>query len=439
VSFEDMLMLASIDYSAVIDQTIVFLGYRTALLPMEIHDAYVQYHLLVCKSGQMDPFQFPKELGLAVKVGDINELRKRRSAIGWCQDACIGIGTGAVTSDSIPRDSGAEPKERSLQLNGIALGLSIVSAAPIQAGPTLQVSGKFTINRVQFPFSEVYSQILRDTSREAALLYDTDSKRGWVVPKLYLLLHMCHTHMAIRKEHDAIPSVSDKIDPKSLVDTLDGKGDLVLYGVEPDELRFRTLLRGLNVNLLTAALKTQTPKKDTLYGFDFIDMVERPGKGAWMRSATIKNGESYVVEMANLVDAVIIGACFQNVIQSRIQMASASPSKCISVPSGFDYLTVPVSCLMKLVSDRHKVNGSVMDFNVEIANGLYWVVSMESFAPCKHSGANGECCWYTEKTFQNLRRYGWFQTKPATSGTRQISLSSIPPGGAVVFGKPQRK
>jgi hypothetical protein len=244
--------------------------------------------------------------------------------------------------------------------------------------------------------------------------------------------------MAIHNEHDAIPSVSDDIDPKALVDTLDGKGDLVLYGVEPHELRFRILLRGLNVNLINAALRTKMSKNDTLYGFDFIDVVKSPGKGAWMRSATIKNGESDVVELANLVDAVIIGACFQDVIQSRSRRANASPSKCISVPNDFDYLTVPVSCLMNLVLDCHEVNGSVMDFNVKIAEGLYWVVSTESFAPCKHSGANAQCCWYTKETFQNLRRYGWYQTKPAASGTRQISLSSIPAGGAVVFGKPQR-
>lgn len=441
VSFEDMLALASIDYSAVIGQTIVLLGYQTALLPIEIHEDYVQYHLLVCNSGQMDPFKFPTELSLAVNVADIIELRKRHSVIGWCREACINLGTDAVTKVSMPRDSGAEIKGRSIQLNGIAVGLSIVSAAPIQAGPNFQVSGKFIINRVQFPISEVYSQILRDASIETALLYDTNSKRGWIVPKLHLLLHMCHVHMAMYGEHDAIPFASASIDPNSLVSTLDGKGDLVLYGVPPDELRFRILLRGLSVNLLTAAQKTQASKNGTLYGYDFVDIVNNPGKGAWMRKTSIRSSQCDMIQMANLVDLVIIGAGFQNVIQPLSQRVSADPSECISVPEGWDYLTVPVSCLMKLARDHCEVDGSSTHYIFEIADYLDCVVSTESFAVCDNSGGNRKCCWQSEQTFQELRRSSWFRKKKklTAGGNLQASLSVIPAGGALVFGKLQRR
>src|ERR1700685_4284883 len=98
-----------------------------------------------------------------------------------------------------------------------------------------------------------------------------------------LLLHMCDTYMATRDEHDALPFAPDPIDLKSLVSNLDDIGDLVLYGKHPDELRFRVLLRGLNINMLAAATKTQPPKSDTLYGYEFLDIVNKPGRGAWMK------------------------------------------------------------------------------------------------------------------------------------------------------------
>jgi hypothetical protein len=434
VSFEDLLVLASIDYSATIDKTIVLLGYRTALLPVEIHEDYTQYHLLVCHSGQMDPYQFPQELSQAAEVTQIEELQKRTCFVGWCGEASIRLGTDAVTKTSMPRNSGAERKAHSIQLHSIALGLSVVSAAPVQAGPTFQMSGKFIVNRIQFPFSDVYSQILRDTSEETVLLYDTASRQGWVVPKLYLLLHMCHTHMAIRDEHDPIPFAADTIDLKSLIGTLDQKGDLVLYGAQPDELRFRTLLRGLNVNMLTAATKTHPARGDTLYGYEFLDMVNGPGRGAWMKKINVKSNE--ITHIAKLVDAVVVGAGFGDVIKPTGYRAGTMPGNCITVPGGFDYLAIPVSCLLKFASGRREINDPTACY-VEISDDLYWVVSIASFTWCDHSKASEEVYWLREQTFQGLRCFGWLRRRSSVNG--HVSLPPIPGRGAVVFGRPQRR
>jgi ankyrin repeat protein len=427
LTFKNMIALASIERPVVVKNTIVLIGYRTALIPVEIHNDFVQYHLVVSESDQINPHLFPNQLGRAADVNNIDQLLNKFSFVGWCEEAIIQLGTTLQTDLNTPRYSTAREKGESFNISGMSVAMSAMLPAPVQIGPTLQLEGTFQINRVKFPYSFGYAELLRDTSRKTILLYDTETKRGWMLPKLSLLLHMCHAYMAFHQEQDSIPIIPGSIDAGSIVKGLENEGTLVLYGSDPHQFRLHTLLHGLNYNMCLVSEKTEPTKGLTLNGFEFRDIFEKPDKGAWMKTITLDgNGKSWI-PIANLADGVLFGAGFGDVVIASSEIGNCGrSSNCTVVPTGLEYLTATVPYM------RRFVNEEVQDFQIQITKGVYWAISMASFNRCNH-GQGKNSCWDRVETFQQL-----LKAKLRKKGGQrpQISLSKLPERGAVVFGFP---
>jgi len=241
--------------------------------------------------------------------------------------------------------------------------------------------------------------------------------------------------MEIRKELDPIPFVLSHTDAKVVVESLDGKGDMILYGSDQDAFRFRQLLLGLNINMLCCVQKTEIASSRMLYGYELLDIISEPGKGTCMRQMSIEATGRDLLHIARLADAVVIGAGFGDVIEP-VKCGNDGKSKvCDRVPLGFDYLTAPISCLDKLIS-RH---GTTIDaFNncyIEISAGTYWVVSESSFQVCGHEIGSEDNCWRIKETFQHLETRKL--QKIRTNGSI-YPPSEMPLEGAVVFGKPRK-
>ena len=192
VVFDHMVSIATVEYSITTEKSIILMGYSTALIPTSINDDFVQYHFLVSKSGQINLSQFSKELESAISIPNLATLRARYCFIGWCGEVDVRLGTAEFIQTSQPRFSGLDKKKRSLQLSGLSLGVGMAAAAPVQIGPSVQISGAFVTNRVNLTYAGVFSQLLRDSAREMALLYDAEAKRGWIVPKL----SFAHIHVS---------------------------------------------------------------------------------------------------------------------------------------------------------------------------------------------------------------------------------------------------
>lgn len=351
VSFDTMIALTSVEYPVAIHKTVILVGYRTVLIAVAIEQNFVQYHVEVSKSGQINPYLL--DFDNAADVEDINILRQRRCFIGWCANAHIFLGTRDLISTTRPRHSQAKEKERTLQMHGLSLGLQAVSCAPFQAGANLQVSGIFITNRVRFSYAEVYSQLLRNATVEIVLLHDHEERRAWLVPKLSLLLHVAHLYMKIREASDPIPFVSGHEDAKELVGLYENRGDMALFGSGQDAFRFRTLLQGLNINMLRCVEKTEEASARKLYGFELLDILTESGKGSCMKQMSIGATGRDLLPIARLADAIVIGAGFGDVIGPVKKDYKSRP--CNTVPQGFDYLTAHISCLNRLLS-RHEAD-----------------------------------------------------------------------------------
>jgi hypothetical protein len=409
------------------------MGYCTALIPVSINDDFVQYHLVVSKSGQINLSHFSKELESAVSILDMATLQARHCFIGWCGEVDVRLGTAEYIKTSQPRLSGLQKKERSLHLSGLSLGMGMATAAPVQIGPSVQISGVFVTNKVNFTYAGVYSQLLRDSTREMALLYDAEAKRSWIVSKLSLLLYMCHRHVIDRGDKNRVPNVPGHTNPADLWPLLDGQGELVVYGESPSELRLRTLMTGLNANLLSTAQNTEEAGRASLYGYEFFDIVNSPGSGAWMRKAKIGTASGNWVGLAAFVDTIVFGAGFGDVIKpSTSSWCQNIDPTCVTVPSGANYLTMPVHCINQLLQ---RLCGKIVDSEtqyIELADGVYWIVSGLDFQRCCATPDGSAGCWRRNETFQRLE-----STKLRRTITKpRAPLLQLPVGGAIVFGRP---
>jgi hypothetical protein len=142
-------------------------------------------------------------------------------------------------------------------------------------------------------------------------------------------------------------------------------------------------------------------------------------------------GKSWL-PMANLADAVIFGTGFGDVIVAAGSGTRGKFLNCTTVPVGLDYLAATVPCLRKLRSNQGSDGTDPQDFQIKIAENIFWGISPTSFDDCNH--VNGiESCWERSETFQQL---GGPKIRRMNGTRPQISLSGLPTAGAVVFGCP---
>lgn len=189
MSFEQMTALACTEYPVLVNDGVVLLGYQTLLVPTEITADYVQFHLEVNHTGQMNPFSM--NYGPRALTIDHLAFKELRCYVGWCEAAHIMLGNQHGSAYDV-RYSGGQQKKSSLHFDGISTGFQFFPAAPIHTGVTGQANFSLTTNRVNFSPSNVYSKMLRDAANDVAMVYDARSRQSWVVPKISVLLHMAH-------------------------------------------------------------------------------------------------------------------------------------------------------------------------------------------------------------------------------------------------------
>lgn len=430
MSYNHMIAVSSVAYSINIQDTVVLLGYRTALIATGIHEDYVQYHVHVSECGQINPYNL--NLKCAASVKGISELQKRHCYVGWCTEAHIRAGTEDLVRVSLPCLSRTRTKKKSLHMDTVGLGLQAASVVPLQAGANIQFTSKYVTNRVRFPSRDIYSELLRDTSRELVLVYDSGSSIGLLLPKLGLLVHMCHIYLAKHDEPSRIPFLPGHVDARVIIDLLEREGSRLVYGKGQDALLFRDLVQRLNINMLRCAEQTDDSTSSAFYGYEFLDIALATGKGAYMKQVNIKRNGHDLLRIARIVDAVVVGENLGNIIEPITLGTLQEPCACSTVPSGFNYVIAPVSCLDKLASGH---GGSNTPF-VKLTNSTYWAVSERSFQACSHPAAGKSDCWYRTEMFQRLSSN---TSENAGMDNKTTVSTQVPRKGAVVFGKPMYK
>ena len=437
LSFNLMVSLAAVEYPIVIYGGVVLAGYHTALIPIRLEPAYVQFHLEIREDGQINPFDL--DYSQRVQVLDWAQFNSMRCFVGWCESAHIKLGTSSLPITVTYSE--ARVKERSLQLSGVSTGFQLVSASPIQAGVNGQANFSFLSHRLRFQPTLDYTKMLYDTAKDVVLISDVHSRRSWLVPKLSLMLHMAHVWVAENNppsdtNMDTIPFAEPHDDGSTVVKTLEGQGDLVICGQGNDSFKLRRLLLGISINLLASVNCKAKSTGKSLYGFEFMDLVMEPGRGSPMKEFKIKTDQSWLA-LANLADAVIICSKLGEAI-APAHGCCRSNAECNTLPCGQDYLAAHLSCL-----DRFRSRAGRQSFSLDEPSQvplshrkIDWRVSGNPFEVCDHESQSTDTCWRGTNMLQNVDQETVLRFMRSTQDHSAIANSKrLGTKGAVVFGK----
>ncbi|KAL3466886.1 hypothetical protein BJX64DRAFT_284037 [Aspergillus heterothallicus] len=435
MSFNLMISLAACEFQLIVEGGVVFVGYRTLLYPTAISGNSVQFHLLTLDQGvqgQINPYL--QEYGTRVLTLDSEQFAKMRCFLGWCTDARVNLGTERLPISI--RASGGASKAESLKSDGVtAVGQFGVSTA-ISAIFGLQKTWRLDSHRVIYDAPTNYHQLLAQTAKEVALVYDSSQQRAWLVPKLSLLLHMSQAY-AVRHNcpRGQVPFVEPHSTATTLAQPLGSCGNIPVLGHGEDAFRLHQLLLGLNTNLLKTRRAIKPGRGADLFGFEFREIIAQPGGGSCMKKLEVHKlaGKAWI-DIANSCDAVVVCADLGDAITA----AGTKNDNCSKVPQGRNYLAATVDCLSELVEkESGKLEGDIKPGLLRISEKSFWSLECNPFAACNHPNTPGEC-WNNASLFQQLSVVNKFPTKLFSRNqngtTSPTTTILIPATGAVVFG-----
>jgi hypothetical protein len=437
VSFGRLVELAAAEILVPINGGSVFAGYQTVLVPYSYKrfpdgESFLQFHLEHSrKHGQINPFHPRTPRSNPILRNDEYEIESNtRCFLGWCGRGHINLGTKALLGN--PNYSRAKEQEKTLHLKGLSIGGQAVSGGGVlQGGLTAQATGEYVSNLLRFTPHTSYLKMLNDTSKEVAVVIDNATHRSWMVPKLSLLLHMAHcwlrTGILSLVCQGSIPYADPHHDSSEVAGCLATHGENTVCGTAntEDVVKLRTLLLGLNTNLINSRSLTE-PARDAwvfkdghIFAFEFLDLVREPGRGASMRKVPV--GSSGWLRICHSADAVVVCGNLGDVITPDPRVAKRPPV-CNTLPSDQHYLATTVGCLRQIIQSG----------GWNTSTRLYLKLQNDPFVECRHNEKGRETCWDREDVFQGVK-----SGKMGKEGKNRVEshLEDLPMTGILVFGK----
>lgn len=429
LSFSLMLALAATTNVLPVDRGVLFFGYRTVIIPKRIceeHD-YVQYHLEVAVTGQIDPIA--KAEGRVAPIANPAKLLEMRCFLGWTAFAQVLLGSKELSFDI--KRSCTKQIQKSVQLKEFSIGLQALYSAVGQVGLTTEATFGFTSHRLMYSPSADYEAMLFRAAKQIALIIDVEAKRSWLVPKLSLLLHLAHVYVFSHNiQTSGLPFVDAHDSPQQILDVLSGQFNNAIFGSGPSARRLGPLLTDLNRDLSMPLDEKLKAKTKSLVGLELMDIIDRPDRGTYPRKATARKQWS---SLGNLVDVTVVCSSIGNVIKSSPSHRCTN-EKCNTLPTGRDYLAALTSCLGRLTEEtKNDINSLRLAPGVELTDGKALLITGSPFGTCQHSSGATGSCWTRPAMFQSVQEDRWLN-KLRKSKSCMASLT-LPEKGAVVFGK----
>lgn len=448
VSFDLMATLAAVEFPLTIDGGVVFVGYQTILVPVLLNDDFAQFHLITSTTGGLiDPFTC--DLGKRLRTEDHQQFRTMRCFLGWCEAAVINLGTKGLPAKVKYARGVTKSQSPYMDALTVSTQLGVGKPSPVTLTAAIQAQFKMNSHKVQFTRNGGYLALLHDTAVQTALIYDSARKRGWVVPKLSLLVHMSQAYvLKTRNPAARVPFVERHVDALSLIGLLERHGNDAVLSGETHELLFCQLLLRLNEDLCKTVKVRKASSRKTLYGLEMMDVARPPDREVSMRSLKLSSSGKRWIKLANIIDAVVVCSHIGEVITAIPSNNTVSSShrqnhQCNSLPENRDYLAATISCLRQLEeeqeSDSDGEPGELAQ-QTKLLGGLIWEISEAAFDPCKHKQNSNKTCWNRKGHAQRIKaaplkrpNMPWGRGEGSKSGIIEATVK-VPPNGAAVFG-----
>ena len=410
----------------------IAIGFFSALVPISRHGDSVQWHLEGSEGELLSLSEISSKHVTRLMKTSPGELSKLRCFLGWCENADILLGTS-----SLPPTlswSGLRQRDTSLKPAGYSftaqLGGNIGPLQAVVQGTQLWLSEN--VCQV-FDRDASYAKAIQKASRQVALVFDTTTRRVWLVPKLSLMLHLCHCYFAYHSkddEHDLIPFAQPSTDgAMAAKHVLSGQGDIQVFqhGIErDDQIRLRNILVDISNKMARSLSRGVCPRSLRALGPELMDLIAEPGRGALLTEVSSTDFPSAApTAFITLVDSVYVCSDLGPAIRATGIPGSITCS-CVTLDENKGYLAAHVKCLESILLKKHRSLHSLQQSPLEINNQTWW--TFKPFTPCNHL-ANASFWAVPDRFMQRI------SCDKGQNLTRNPCAARVPAvTGAVVFG-----
>ena len=430
---------------------LILKGLSTALIPVRRlrGEQAIQWHLEVTESTEniiqirgLEASETQSGEFEMYRVDNVDTFWKNRAYLGWCSVINILLGTNKI---DYSRVTWSDPvrHQKTINLNSFSVGLAPAGAGI--GGPSVGVH--FTVAKRNRPVFMRIEQALEDRLKlsivKPQLLYDTFSKRAWMIPTTCMLLHMMHLRVRILNNCVG-PSQQESVAEMPFA-SITQDGGLEAYGILVRYLRTEevsplgssetwkeTLAKfyvGLDMVLnesIVAKEKASFTSSSELCGFEMMDIVstESPFKftmrkiqresGGWTTAA---NNIGYALFCSELGDAIIPGEGANSLCRNWQR-----------VPHNSDYLCAYVPCVAEILARQ----GKHTSHQRLIANEFRQI----HYKHCRHEERSR--CFHLQ-TFDEVSDPPRLESRGGPTGVDASAYGnsrlSGDNGGALIFGK----
>ncbi|KAI4119249.1 MAG: hypothetical protein LQ338_007307, partial [Usnochroma carphineum] len=427
-----MASLAGIVMAVEFQDGLILKGLSTALIPIRECDggAAIQWHLFHTESADglleiKDPETGETDIDF-LKVKDLTTLSQKKAYLGWCKHASILLGTDKFDYTTV-NWSGPAPEKSKITLSGFSLGLS--SSGMGMFGPSATMNFVLAKNQ-RTRYMNIEQQLgdrLKLSIKKPALIYDTSTQRGWLVPVTCILLLMVHLrHRELGRSFPAIDSSHS--DPAE-------EGGIQAYKVlskllHPSSEETWSDYLALFFTAMDMALKDVTDLKDKMprngdsdvYGFELLDIVraESPFRfsqrkiqkqsGGW---APIAQDVGYALFCSGLGEVMVPGLSGNRLCE-----------RWAKAPIGHDYLGAYVPCILEILERQGRPLQSLRLHDHDYQCILY--------QDCNHK--DGERCSLA-KTYSSLVEWSPKDVALNSSSAATEEATEMVMDGAIIVGK----
>jgi hypothetical protein len=385
--FELMTSLARTRYLSNFENGVVLKGFSTILFPTSgiSSSNSVQWHCVSSAGGSRIPILEIRKYPW-VKFTTLEQVKQKRTFLGYYKRAYICVGTTDSSYATI--DFSSAPRERArFSLAGLTASLGV----PKFGGLSISLNYTLTKGLMKTASASDFDGILLTAKELSFVIYDTESRRGWLVPAPSVILHLALTWAHHNPSSVRAPIIAAKAswDGRSealaalranALSRFDGEGH---PHPEVLEFDFKDLILRLwdGIEMIfdaKAEIDGKELKRNVLRGWGFMSIVHgTPNKqpketevdGRWHTLSSDPN--------------IIVLFCQGSGDAIKPDMADPDSLSCRfrdHVPPGHGYLTGSVECLMKL-STQCGNKGECS----QLTAGLYWPVDLRSpFDSCQH-------------------------------------------------------
>jgi hypothetical protein len=387
-----MLLLSAVEHPVLVEDGQIFMGYSTALIPIERNkDGAIKWHLETReKKSQLKVSDL-----IAIKKmwyqTDLDTLMQSPALLGWSSSCEVRLGTEDLPHTVTWSLKEQKPKLHTWKITAVNLQANVQSANIVQVGGSVGITLQKIPNTLRFTQSDNWVKLVNDSSSEAMIIYDTDAKRAWLVPKLSVLHHMAIVYCK-RTDLNNVPFAKpEKHGKEASRLALLGHPNKIL-GDSVDPLTVQKLIMMFSINL--GRIELHQPRGREIYGYEFMDIIVPPHKSKLGRANLERDGLTW----KPLLEHIPCLFCRQlgDVVVAKKSCWKLSP--CNRVPTQRDLLAATISCINDISERQGNGNKSgVRSFE----GGYMWTVSGEPFSECLHTPQSLNC-WNEDSFLQQI-------------------------------------